>query len=544
MGGAALARSPTRPRDVDRRIGDLRSGQHPPDRVPLRPALRGEPALREGPGAPAGAARRRSRGAADRRVGRRAASRPGVVDTDPEEPGADAVAVPAGARRTGCSARSSPPTSSATLLARVGIATEPARRRRPRSPSPAAPSRSSVDPGDAETRASRPSRPGGATSRSRPTSPRRSPASAATRRSPRSLPHTPMPPYRHVAAAAPRRGPRDARRRRADRGGDLRARVAGDGRARSAGVRGPPSCRGGDRATGDRSRVTNPLSSQHSVMRQSLLGSLARGRRRRTCGRAARTSRSSRSARATARPTTATTHEWWRLGLALTGAVEPPAWNRPARRPTSTTRRASIELLAGGLGSPRPTYAPLTDDPNLHPGRAARARVAAGDRDRRPWSASCIPLVAEALELRAGASSSPSWRSPGCPAASRRAVRRRRRRATRPSSATSRSIVADGRPGGRRRGVDPGQRRRAAASRRRCSTSTAAGRSRRPRRASPIGWRSRRDDRTLTEAEVDAAVAAGHRRARRGRRGSPPRLTREYRSGGSPDCLRRAESRC
>ena len=58
-----------------RRVGDLRSGQHPPDRVPLRAPLRGEPPLREGPGVPARADRRGPDGAAHRRVGRRRRSR-------------------------------------------------------------------------------------------------------------------------------------------------------------------------------------------------------------------------------------------------------------------------------------------------------------------------------------------------------------------------------------------------------------------------------------------------------------------------------------
>ena len=54
-----------------RRVGHLRPDQHPPDRLPLRAAVRGEPPLREGPGVAPGAARRGPHGAAHRRVGRR-----------------------------------------------------------------------------------------------------------------------------------------------------------------------------------------------------------------------------------------------------------------------------------------------------------------------------------------------------------------------------------------------------------------------------------------------------------------------------------------
>jgi phenylalanyl-tRNA synthetase beta chain len=67
------------------------------------------------------------------------------------------------------------------------------------------------------------------------------------------------------------------------------------------------------------------------------------------------------------------THEWWRLGLALTGAAEIPAWNRPARPYDLDDAKGVLELLARRLGLPRVEYRPLTDDPNLHPGRAARA---------------------------------------------------------------------------------------------------------------------------------------------------------------------------
>ena len=59
MGGASseISDATTRRRH---RVGDLRPGHHPPDRVPLRAPLRGEPPLREGPGASAGEARART----------------------------------------------------------------------------------------------------------------------------------------------------------------------------------------------------------------------------------------------------------------------------------------------------------------------------------------------------------------------------------------------------------------------------------------------------------------------------------------------------
>ena len=177
----------------------------------------------------------------------------------------------------------------------------------------------------------------------------------------------------------------------------------------------------GEGAAGGRPvTVTNPLSSQHSVMRQRLFGSLLEV--------------ASTNVRQ-GRPDVALfeigkgygalddgegTHEWWRLGFVLTGPAEIPAWNRPARPYDLDDAKGLIELVARSLGMPQPAYTPLTDDPLLHPGRAAtrgglgrdlgarrrapsgahrRARVASGAgrrggaRDRRPVRRSAgVPL--------------------------------------------------------------------------------------------------------------------------------------------------------
>jgi phenylalanyl-tRNA synthetase beta chain len=123
--------------------------------------------------------------------------------------------------------------------------------------------------------------------------------------------------------------------------------------------------------------VTNPLSSQHSVMRQRLLGSLLEV--------AATNLRQGRDDVAIfeigkgygASDDGKGTHEWWRLGFVLTGPAEMPAWNRHARAYDLDDAKGLIELVARSLGLPRPVYTPLTDDPTLHPGRAAR--TAAGE---------------------------------------------------------------------------------------------------------------------------------------------------------------------
>jgi phenylalanyl-tRNA synthetase beta chain len=151
-------------------------------------------------------------------------------------------------------------------------------------------------------------------------------------------------------------------------------------------------------AAGRTVRVTNPLSSQHSVMRQSLLGSLLE-----VIATNTRQGRGNVAIFEVGKGYGATeegdsTHEWWRLALGLTGAAEPPAWNRAARTYDLDDAKGVIDLLGHALGLPPTTYTPLTDDPNLHPGRAAR--VAAGD-GLAGRVGEVHPAVVEALELRA-----------------------------------------------------------------------------------------------------------------------------------------------
>ena len=123
--------------------------------------------------------------------------------------------------------------------------------------------------------------------------------------------------------------------------------------------------------------VTNPLSSQHSVMRQSLIGSLFEVLATNTrqgrgdvaifeIGKGYGRSEDGES-----------THEWWRLGFALAGAAQATHWDRAARAYDLDDAKGLLELLASRLGLASVIYQPLRDDPNLHPGRAAYAT--AGD---------------------------------------------------------------------------------------------------------------------------------------------------------------------
>ncbi len=123
--------------------------------------------------------------------------------------------------------------------------------------------------------------------------------------------------------------------------------------------------------------VTNPLSSQHSVLRQSLLGSLLE-----VVSTNLRYGRDDVAifevGKGYGAPDERSTREWWRLGLALTGAAEPATWDRPARPYDLDDAKGIVDLICRRLGLPRPAFERIVDDPNLHPGRAAR--VTAGGR--------------------------------------------------------------------------------------------------------------------------------------------------------------------
>ncbi len=119
--------------------------------------------------------------------------------------------------------------------------------------------------------------------------------------------------------------------------------------------------------------VTNPLSRDHSVLRPGLIGSLVEvvaGNERhgrddvavfevgKGYGRDAGQAR-----------------EWWRLGFALTGSAEAPAFNRPPRAYDLDDAKGIVELISRRLGLPMPAYVPEREEPLFHPGRTARLAV-------------------------------------------------------------------------------------------------------------------------------------------------------------------------
>jgi phenylalanyl-tRNA synthetase beta chain len=146
--------------------------------------------------------------------------------------------------------------------------------------------------------------------------------------------------------------------------------------------------------------VTNPLSRDHSVLRQSLLGGLLAA-----MGTNLRHGREDIAifeiGRGYARQA-AGGHEWTRLGFALCGAASPPSWASPSRARDLDDAKGLIELLGDELGLSEARYEPLTNDPNLHPGRAARVRMdlPAGTPGIVGRVGELHPAVVEALELR------------------------------------------------------------------------------------------------------------------------------------------------
>jgi phenylalanyl-tRNA synthetase beta chain len=151
--------------------------------------------------------------------------------------------------------------------------------------------------------------------------------------------------------------------------------------------------------------VTNPLSADHSLLRPALVGSLAQvvstNLRHGVDDVAIFEIGKGYGADAGATRDEAAIREWWRLGLAATGAGDPPSFNRPARPYDLDDAKGAIDLLARRLGFEAPSYRAERGEPLLHPGRAARVEA---HRDGRLVLAGVVgelhPSVAEAWELR------------------------------------------------------------------------------------------------------------------------------------------------
>ena len=379
-----------------RRVRDLRSGERPSDRVPLRAPVGGEPALREGPGVPARTAGRGSRRAAASPSGPADPWRAAASTRSRTSPSRSASR---SARRgsIGCSARDLGAEGQREVLARVGHRDGSRAAGRPRSSigRPEGGRARGPRPRRRARRFSRPCRRGAATSRSRRTWPRRSPASTATRTC------RPASRRRRCPTGASRRSPPATRSARRSSGASLTeavtyALVSEPGTSRSFGWTvadrvGRPARRGARaRRSASRTRsrrTTRSFASRSSGSLVEVVGGNARhgtgnvavfevGKGYGRVGDAAR--------------------EWWRLGLALAGSFEEPAWNRPRREADIDDAKGAIELIAAAhrRGRARVRAADRRADPAPGPERDRRGPIRDGDRtmtSRSPASsASCI----------------------------------------------------------------------------------------------------------------------------------------------------------
>ncbi|MFL5755635.1 MAG: phenylalanine--tRNA ligase subunit beta, partial [Chloroflexota bacterium] len=116
--------------------------------------------------------------------------------------------------------------------------------------------------------------------------------------------------------------------------------------------------------------VTNPLSRDHSVLRQNVLPSLVdvvATNLRHGADDVAVFEIGKGYAKDGSTP-----REWWRLGIALTGSAEPAHWSTTPRAYDLDDAKGLLELVLRRLGGPEPTYVPEREEPAFHPGRTAR----------------------------------------------------------------------------------------------------------------------------------------------------------------------------
>jgi phenylalanyl-tRNA synthetase beta chain len=145
--------------------------------------------------------------------------------------------------------------------------------------------------------------------------------------------------------------------------------------------------------------VTNPLSSQHSVLRQHVVGSLLdvltlnerQGREDVAVFEIGKG-----YGRVGDKPL-----EWTRLAFLITGNSAPAAWNRPARAFDLDDAKGIVELLCERLHLPAPTYAADARGYPFHPGRALTAETRSDSGMISGRVAELHPDALEAWELRA-----------------------------------------------------------------------------------------------------------------------------------------------
>ena len=189
--------------------------------------------------------------------------------------------------------------------------------------------------------------------------------------------------------------------------------------------------------------VGNPLSRDHSLLRRNLLGSLldvVGVNLRHGTADVAVFEIGKGYARVGDEP-----REWWRLAFALVGAAEPAAWNRVHAPYDLDDAKGLIELLARQARARRgrPTRRSPTSPCST---RAARPAPAIAGR-LEAIVGELHPAIVDAWELRTtGGSSSPRSRSRALPPGGSPPERAPRSAAFRRSTATSRSSSHEATP--------------------------------------------------------------------------------------------------
>jgi phenylalanyl-tRNA synthetase beta chain len=166
-----------------------------------------------------------------------------------------------------------------------------------------------------------------------------------------------------------------------------------------ASVRRPDAAIGADvPSVGEPISVTNPLSAQHSMLRRHLIGSLL--------GVLALNERQGRESvaifeigkgygSAEGRP-----REWDRLGFLLSGRAIPPGWSEAARDYDLADAKGLVELLCRRLRLPMPVCSPDERGLPLHPGRALTLLAQSGREALSGRVAELHPDVIAKWDLR------------------------------------------------------------------------------------------------------------------------------------------------
>jgi phenylalanyl-tRNA synthetase beta chain len=153
-----------------------------------------------------------------------------------------------------------------------------------------------------------------------------------------------------------------------------------------------------DRETGDTIAITNPLSSQHSVLRRHLVASLLdvlAVNERQGRSNVAIFEIGNGYGRVGEKPI-----QWTRLAFLLAGAAEQSGWNRVARSYDLEDAKGLVEMLCRRLALPEPSYKSDERGYPFHPGRALSVAEKSADQMLDGSVAELHPDVIGTWDLR------------------------------------------------------------------------------------------------------------------------------------------------